>query len=158
MHITKTTIQIHRFTKNLSELESLISLSCGKDDPAAVRQIIQLEKMRGTQYLVAEIENKIVGLIGYWNDDTPAEKQVEPPQIIDLAVLPAYKGQGIAAELVHAAIQNLRQANCKSVWIQTSSKRLDELEYFQQHGFEMVSLIADWCGAGISKAIFKKDL
>jgi predicted N-acetyltransferase YhbS len=158
MYTTKTTIQIHRFTKDLSELVPLISLSCGKDDPAAVHQIIQLEKLRGTQYLVAEMENEIVGLIGYWHDDTAAERQVEPPQIIDLAVLPEYEGRGIAAELVHAAIQNLKQANCKSVWIQTSSKRVDDLDYFQQHGFEMVSLIADWCGAGISKAIFKKDL
>ncbi len=158
MYKTKTTIQIHRFTKNLFELESLISLSCGRNDPAAVHQIIQLEKLRGTEYLVAEIENEIVGLIGYWYDDTGAENQVEPPQIIDLAVLPDYEGRGIAAELVHAAIQNLKKANCKNVWIQTSSKRLDEIEYFQQHGFEMVSLIADWCGSGISKAIFKKDI
>ncbi len=156
MHALMTEVHIQSYPRELSALWELFAMSCGKKDQAAIQQIIQLESMRGTRYLVAKIGDEIVGFIGYWY---PArEKDFEPPQIIDLAVLPSYRRQGIGRDLVRAAVQEIQTAGWSKVMILINSDRLEELGFFHQCGFEMISLIADWCGAGVSRAIFRKDI
>ncbi len=156
MNTTLTEIKIQSCKHELTELDRLFSISSGKQDPAAVQQIIQLEKMRGTQYLVAEIDQDVVGFVGYWIPQE--ERDIEPPQIIDLAVLPAYQGQGIGQALLNAAVHTLQKHGCQTVMILVNSSRVEDLAFFKKCGFIMVSLIADWHGSGVSKAIFRQNI
>lgn len=155
MNTTRTTPHIQTCRRDLSLLAPLFMLSCGNHSPEAIAQIIHLEKLRGTRYLVAQNGEKIVGFVGYW---IPGQKdETEPPQIIDLAVLPGFRRQGIGRSLVNAALAAVYRAGFDTAWIQINSERVQDLGFFQSCGFTMVSLIADWCGTGFSKAIFRKD-
>jgi ribosomal protein S18 acetylase RimI-like enzyme len=156
MYALLTEVNIQSYPRELTALWELFAISCGKEDPAAIRQIIQLERMRGTRYLVAKIDDEIIGFVGYWYPT--GNQDFEPPQLIDLAVLPSYRRQGIGRDLVQAAIEQLQEAGCCKVMILMNSNRLEDLGFLSQCGFEMISLIADWCGAGVSRAIFRKDI
>ena len=78
----------------------------------------------GHYFVVREDDGRVVGVAGL-------EIHGEDGLLRSVAVDPDYRGQGIAASLVEAAIERAKRVELRSVYLLTTSAR----DYFARHGF-----------------------
>ena len=78
----------------------------------------------GHYFVVREDDGRVVGVAGL-------EIHGEDGLLRSVAVDPDYRGQGIAASLVEAAIERAKRVELRSVYLLTTTAR----DYFARHGF-----------------------
>ncbi len=78
----------------------------------------------GHYFVVHEDDGRVVGMAGL-------EIHGEDGLLRGVAVDPDYRGQGLAASLVEAAMQRAKRVSLRSVYLLTTSAR----EYFARQGF-----------------------
>ena len=78
----------------------------------------------GHYFVVHEDDGRVVGVAGL-------EIHGEDGLLRSVAVDEDYRGQGLAASLVEAAMQRARRVNLRSVYLLTTGAR----DYFARHGF-----------------------
>lgn len=151
-------MQIERYTNELENLVDLLQMSMGIESHQGVNHLIAIERARGTRYYVARDEELVVGVVGVWFDPTGATSMLEPPQIIDLAVLPTHRRQGIARALMNRAISEVRTAGHPRLWLYTDGNSINLFAFYRKLGFQLAAVVPDWFGEGTVKAIFRLDL
>lgn len=140
------------------DLLELLQMSMGIESMEGVKHLLAIERTRGTRYYVARIAGQIVGLIGVWFDPTGRVTELEPPQIIDMAVLPAYRRQGVARALMAQAVAEVRTTGCPTLWLYTSGDEIGVLTFYYKLGYRLAAVVPDWFGPGSRKAILRLDL
>ncbi len=149
---------IKLYSGDLYDLLNLFTLSTGLTSADGIRHLIDIEKARGTAYYVAVENDVVIGMIGIFQDPTGRINEIEPPQIIDLAVLPDYQHKGVAHALVNIAENNVRDAGHTRIWLYTDGNSASLPTFYRKLGYRLVSVIPDWFGERTCKAYFRKDL
>jgi ribosomal protein S18 acetylase RimI-like enzyme len=149
---------IERYTGDLDALLDLFQMAMGLESADGARHLIAVERARGTAYYVARADDRIVGLIGVWFDPTGATTELEPPQIIDIAVAPEFRRGGIGRALMDEAVRATRAASYDRLWLYTNGHSPALLTFYRRLGFRLVAVVPDWFGDGSAKAIFRRDL
>jgi amino-acid N-acetyltransferase len=78
----------------------------------------------GHYFVVREDDGRVVGVAGL-------ELHGEDGLLRSLAVDPDYRGQGLAASLVEAAMERAKRVRVRAVYLLTTTAR----DYFARHGF-----------------------
>jgi GNAT superfamily N-acetyltransferase len=152
----RPTITLH--TGDLDELLPFFRMSAGMDSPEGIRHLIAIEQARGTRYYTAQVSGEAVGFIGLFFDPSGLINELEPPQIIDIAVSPGYRRQGIARALVEFAARETLAAGYDRLWLYTDGHSPALLAFYRRLGFRLVSVVPDWFGDGSAKAYLRRDL
>jgi len=71
--------------------------------------------------LIATINSELVGTVSFGNDDLPATPY--QPWLMSLFVLPQFRGQGIAKQLIQRVIQLAKQLGYSTVYLWTEDKQ-----------------------------------
>ena len=153
-----TALVIELYTGDYADLMDLLQMSTGLDSLDGVRHLLAIEMTRGTRYYVARMAAETVGLIGVWFDPTGQVTELEPPQIIDMAVKPAFRRQGVARALMDKAVGEVRAAGFKRLWLYTDGDSVDLFTFYRKLGYRLAAVVPDWFGDGSAKAIFRLDL
>jgi ribosomal protein S18 acetylase RimI-like enzyme len=151
-------IEIQAYAGDFEDILPLFLMSTGMDNVDGVRRLIKVEQARGTHYFTAVHEGRVVGMIGVYFDDNSAVDELEPPQIIDVAVLPAYRKGGVARRLMEYAVEQVRAAGRNVVWLYTDGNSAAMLNFYRRLNFQMVAVVPDYFGKGTLKAIYRRDI
>jgi ribosomal protein S18 acetylase RimI-like enzyme len=151
-------LAIDLYTGNYDDLLFLLHMSIGIESAEGVKHLLAIELARGTRYYTAKIEGRIVGLIGVWFDPTGRITELEPPQIIDIAVSPEYRCQGVARALMERAVAEVRAAGLSILWLYTDGNNSGLLTFYRKMGFQLAAVVPDWFGKGSVKAYFRLNL
>jgi GNAT superfamily N-acetyltransferase len=101
---------IQPYSGDFEDLLDLLQMSMGLESLDGVRHMLAVERARGTRYHVATRSSRPIGLVGLWFDPTGAVTALDPPQVMDLAVLPAHRRQGVGRALIEVAIRETQAA------------------------------------------------
>jgi GNAT superfamily N-acetyltransferase len=82
----------------------------GLESLDGVHHLLSIEPARATRYYGARQDGQVIGVLGVWFDPTGAISEPEPPQVIDLAVRPEHRRQGVTTALIEAAVRETRAA------------------------------------------------
>ncbi|KUI40632.1 acetyltransferase [Mycobacterium sp. GA-1199] len=91
--------------------------------------------------LVARTAASITGyamLIHGVPDDPDVQRAVEPRPAIEVSkiyVLPEHHGSGVAAALMHAALQEAEEAGAAVVWLGVNQQNRRAQRFYAKHGF-----------------------
>jgi ribosomal protein S18 acetylase RimI-like enzyme len=80
---------------------------------------------------VAEIDGGVAGLITYLHEGDSAE-------IVTLDAV--IEGQGIGSALIRAAVDAVREAGCRRMWLITTNDNTPALRFYQKQGFTLAAL------------------
>ncbi len=149
---------VARYTGDFSDLLELLQMSMGVEALSGVQRLLEIEKVRGTLYYTANVEDRPIGLIGVYFDPANEVTELEPPQIIDMAVLPDYRRNGVARALMDEAVRAVREAGYDRVWLYTDGNSTGLFTFYRRLGFKLAGIIPDWFGDGSVKAYFRRDL
>ncbi len=149
---------IQPYHGDFEDIMPLMVMSMGMDDAEGARRLIKVEMARGTRYFTAISEDRVVGVVGVYFDDNDSVDELEPPQIIDVAVLPDCRRGGVARALIEHAVQQVRAAGRDILWLYTDGNQPGLLTFYRRLGFQLVSVVPDYFGKGTVKAIFRRDL
>lgn len=64
-------------------------------------------------------------------------------EITNMAVREDHQGRGLGGRLLNTAIAALREEGKSTVWVATASADIDNLRFYQRHGFRMTSVERD---------------
>jgi len=148
---------IQPYSGDFADLLDLLQMSMGLESLDGVQHLLAVEKARGTRYYVATRSGRVIGLVGVWFDPTGAVTELEPPQVIDLAVLPGHRRQGVATALVELAVRETQAAGFRRLWLYSNGNDIGVLAFYRKLGFRLAAVVPDWFGEGSVKAILRLD-
>jgi len=151
------TPEIARYEGDYEDVLELLRMSMGMVDHDAVRSLLAIEKVRGAQYLTASVNGEAVGIIGLWCDPSGATSWLEPARVIDFAVAPEHRRKGIGRALMEEAVRIVESSGQQWLWLDTGLGDERDVVY-TSYGFKMVSVIPDWFGEGVHKAVYRRKL
>jgi putative acetyltransferase len=91
----------------------------------------------GGYILFAEHKGQIIGTCAILKETNKVF------EIADMTVTPEFRGQNIGKQLLSEAIERVRKANAREVYVITSSKLTVSLEMFRTHGFRETGFDAE---------------
>ncbi len=156
--LTDASVVIEPYEKNLRDLSRLFAFSTGRSSSEQLSNLVMLEKMRGTKFLVARKDRNIIGFIGFWYDHENRYDGKEPPRIIDLAVDPFSDFTEIGTCLMRAAISRINRAGYKRIWVYVNEEDDTRLNFFNNQAFEFVTRIEDWYGTGKRRMVLRLSM
>lgn len=107
----------------------------GEADPS--RRLVENYLQRGR--LVEALEkNTLVGVL------VLLPTRPETIEIVNLAVNPEYRRQGIAQQLIHEAMDYAKKMNFRTIEVGTGSTGIEQLYLYQKCGFRMVQIDRDF--------------
>ena len=93
------------------------------------------------KYLVAKINNKVVGFVGTW-------VVLDESHITNIAVHPNYRNHGIASKLLEELITHCKSFGCVAFTLEVRDSNKAAQSLYLKHGFE---------NAGIRKAYYEDN-
>ncbi len=105
---------IYQFRKDTLDADLYASLYTNWEDRKREQVQQACEGKQNARVLVAELAGEVVGFVSYYPDD-----KTQVGEIGNNAVHPHYQKRGIASDLYHAAIQDLREAGMRHVKVET---------------------------------------
>ena len=112
--------------KTISELE----ITCFSD-PWSENNIASELNSRLSYWLVAEIDGKVVGYIG-------SQSVLDTADVMNLAVAPEYRRQGIGESLVNALVAYLQQKGIIALLLEVRASNDPAIALYKRLGFEQV--------------------
>ncbi|MDO4288479.1 MAG: ribosomal protein S18-alanine N-acetyltransferase [Eubacterium sp.] len=89
------------------------------------------------KYLVAEAEDKIAGFAGIWC-------VVDEAQVMNVGVLPEYRGQGLGKRLMEGLWQQAADAGCSLMTLEVKADNTAALALYRGQGFEVTGVRKDY--------------
>lgn len=115
-----------RDVKAIAELE----IACFSD-PWSESSIASELNSRLSYWLVAEVDGKVVGYIG-------SQSVLDAADMMNLAVAPAYRRQGIGESLVNALVAHLQQKGIIALLLEVRASNDPAIALYRRLGFEQV--------------------
>jgi len=81
------------------------------------------------RYLVAKIDNNVVGFLGTWI-------VLDESHITNIAVHPNYRKQGIASKLLRELLNYCKNQGCVAYTLEVRSSNKAALALYEKHGFK----------------------
>ena len=81
------------------------------------------------RYLVAKIDNKVVGFVGTWI-------VLDESHITNIAVHPNYRKQGIASKLLEEFLDYCKLQGCVAYTLEVRSSNIAAQSLYEKHGFK----------------------
>lgn len=81
------------------------------------------------KYLVAKINNKVVGFVGTWI-------VLDESHITNIAVHPNHREQGIASKLLEELLNYCKNQGCISYTLEVRSSNIAAQSLYEKHGFK----------------------
>jgi ribosomal protein S18 acetylase RimI-like enzyme len=78
--------------------------------------------------------------------------------IITIDVLPAKQRSGLGSQLLSAAENRLRSANCHAVVLETAVDNTTALAFYKRQGYNVVKVEPRYYGNGVDAFVLEKDL
>ncbi len=78
--------------------------------------------------------------------------------IITIDVLPDARGAGVGSELLRAAEDRLRAANCHTVILETAVNNRVALSFYEAHEYSVVKTISRYYADGLDALVLRKNL
>jgi|GEM_PF-2768532 len=150
-------MKVELFEGDLAEFIDLFHESTGLDDRAAVEKLIAIEVTKGTQYGVVRDEGKIVGMIGLYLDPVPGVRDLDPAQVIDLAVHEDYRGKGLSRLLMDWAVDRAWEAGQSWIWLYTGSPGYT-VDVYLKLGFEVCGVNENYWGTDGSRVWLRRKI
>jgi len=123
--------------------------------PGGIKGRISGTLLRGeTNYLIAEVEGKVAGVIGYRKNWSGTQEAY----ISFIAVHPEYRRIGIARSLDTALMQKLSIDGISHVNITTWFTNPDVCKMYRQMGYHIFRILKNDRGAGVDTIYFKKAI
>lgn len=151
-------LAIEHYADDLDNLVDFFRMSTSIESLEGVSHLVAVERARGTRYYVARLDGRIVGFMGLWFDPTGAISVLEPPQVIDVAVMPEYRRQGVGRALMAVAARETLAAGYDRLWLYTGGDSPGLLTFYLRLGYQLISVVPGWFGDGTAKAILCLNL
>lgn len=103
------------------------------NDPWSENSIASELDNRLSHWLVALDDEKVVGYVG-------SQTVLGETDMMNIAVHPAYRKQGIATELIEALIQVLKERGSHSLMLEVRESNNPAKELYLKMGFELVGI------------------
>jgi len=113
------------------------------------------EMIQEDEVFVAELENRIVGVIGYCSDYFSTDKSYWLGWFI---VAENYRGQGVGHKLLETVENELGAYKIKKLFVSAENKSHEAIKFYEDHGFEKEGCLRDYYGQGEDQAILGKYL
>lgn len=81
------------------------------------------------KYLVAKIDNTVVGFVGTWI-------VLDESHITNIAVHPTYRKQGIASKLIEELLDYCKSQGCIACTLEVRSSNIAAKSLYEKHGFK----------------------
>ena len=81
------------------------------------------------RYLVAKIDNKVIGFMGTWI-------VLDESHITNIAVHPNYRKQGIASSLLESLIDHCKSEGCNAYTLEVRSGNKSALALYEKYNFK----------------------
>jgi ribosomal-protein-alanine N-acetyltransferase len=78
--------------------------------------------------------------------------------IITIDVIAAARRSGVGSLLLRAAEDRLRQAQCKSVELETAVDNVSALQFYKRHGYSVIKTFPRYYSNGVDALVLQKDL
>jgi ribosomal-protein-alanine N-acetyltransferase len=78
--------------------------------------------------------------------------------IITIDVIAPARRSGVGSLLLHAAENRLRQANCKSVELETAVDNISALSFYKRHHYNVIKTFPRYYSNGVDALVLQKDL
>jgi [ribosomal protein S18]-alanine N-acetyltransferase len=105
----------------------------------------------GQIVLIAELSGQICGFV-------VARIIAEEAEILNTAVDPAHRRQGIGTALLSAAISSAQTQNAKSIYLEVRESNSAAITFYQQHGFEKTTQRRQYYSSPTENAVVMKKL
>lgn len=92
-----------------------------------------------TNWLIYEIDNKIVGFINY--DSIYDKSEIEYIYVLD-----KYRRSGIATELLNKMLEELNNKGIKNVTLEVNSNNRQAINFYEKNGFKNVAIRKNYYG------------
>jgi ribosomal-protein-alanine N-acetyltransferase len=86
---------------------------------------------------VAAADSRVLGFV-------VSRKTAEEAEILNLAVLPEARRQGIGSRLLVQVLEEARQAGARRVWLEVRASNAAAIRFYERHGFRLRGLRRDY--------------
>ena len=97
-------------------------------------------RMHKMQVMVAIANGEVIGTIA------GARREIASGHLRGMAILPQYKGTGIAARLLESMEAHLRTIGCTRVTLNTTQPLLAAMKFYERHGYCCSGRLSDFFG------------
>ena len=104
-------------------------------------------------FVLAEDGNTIVGYCGVFVPAPGIEAD-----ILTVAVLPAYRRQGIAKEFIRQMEQWCRERKASAMMLEVKVDNVEAISLYEALGYMKISIRMDYFGAGLDAQVMRKEL
>lgn len=122
-------------------------------DLADIEEVCFVKDAWTVNNLRGEFMNEYSYLIGYYQDDklvgyTCVRAMYEEAQVCNVAVLPEYRRQGIAKQLIEEMLRLSAEKGCQVCELEVNTENTPAVELYKKCGFEV---------AGIRKNFYRRS-
>lgn len=151
MGAKKVEVKISKLTPK--DLEKIIKIEKASFDSPWTRNAFlrDLEHNKRAFYLKASVDNNIAAFIGCW-------LILDVLHIVNLAVLPLYRRQGIAGRILNEALDYGRSIGAHSATLEVRTENAAAINLYKKFNFTAEGVRPDYYGSGCDALIMWKEL
>jgi ribosomal-protein-alanine N-acetyltransferase len=105
------------------------------------------------QFILALNDGSIIGYAGIM-----VVAAGVPADLLTIAVLPDFRGQGIAQRMLAALESWANKVGATEVILEVDTKNESAIRLYQLAGYEEISIRADYYGLGVDALVMRKEL
>ncbi|MDI9641248.1 GNAT family N-acetyltransferase [Kamptonema cortianum] len=124
----------------------------------AATKLAEVEIAKGTRYWTMQDDaGAYIALVGLYLDPVSEVRKLEPPQIIDVAVVPEHRGNGYARQLLEVAEAIVWASGHRHIWLFTDGENQDLHVFYTHLGYRRAGELPGYWGPGSMKAFYVKE-
>ena len=126
-------------------------------DTVLTPEALQNRLARMSVFVAVSESGQVVGTIGCHVVDATGDHATDcathEGHLRGMAVLPAWQGSGVAAQLLEAAESELRGRGCTQVTLGTTEPLLQAMRFYEKHGFRRSGRVTDFFGMRLIECV-----
>jgi ribosomal-protein-alanine N-acetyltransferase len=145
--------------KDSKEIAKVLMLGYSIESIEEGIQVFENEKSKGWNFIVAEIEGKVIGLVSWAMKGLPRHGLIELDRI---AVLPEFRGKGISKKLFDAVELNAKpffesnKGKLRKLFLFTHEDNLRAISFYKKMGMQEDALLKDHYYNGRNELVLRK--
>ena len=136
---------------------------CPKNSESCYKLDLKSIKLWNQNQWKKELEKDNVTAMGIFNNNCILgicvfQKMYDEAEIRYLSVHPSYKRKGLGKKLVHKIIRLCKNDNIKKIFLEVSSKNKQALNFYDNFGFETISIRTKYYRDGSDAFLKEKNV
>ncbi len=159
--LTKTQFSLRQF--DTGDLESVMEINrrCLPENYASFF-FVDTFKNCPTAFIIAHADGRVVGYImcrtEHGFSDVKRLKFIKKGHIISIAVLPEFRRNGIASDLVKSALAALRNLEAEECYLEVRSSNEPAIQLYEKLGFELARKVPHYYADGAEAFVMVTSL